>query len=200
MPSVPWAPSASTPPPLARWSSPTRARRTTCPSTRSRSSRRSNARIGGPSLQGWAGAIDVRKRIAPPPLKRWATVARRDRLDYGAGGKMPDSAKPVVPLNILPPAPPPAAHWRSLALRLYRLGIVCAIVFIIHRHHTRLSIDGGAEVTPDEVRPFFPAAAKLDPDTSERRGLFVLDKYSNPVGYVLRTSPLSDSIKGYAGP
>jgi hypothetical protein len=113
---------------------------------------------------------------------------------------MSDSPKPSVPLTVLPPAPPATARWRSLALRLYRLGIVCAIVFIIHRHHTRLSIDGGAEITLDEIRPFFPAAAKLDPDTSERRGLFVLDKSSNPVGYVLRTSPVSDSIKGYAGP
>lgn len=110
---------------------------------------------------------------------------------------MSDSPKPSVPLTVLPPAPAPAARWRSLALRLYRLGIICAIVFIIQRHQTRMRVE---EITLDEVRPFFPAAAKLDLDTSERGGLFVLDKSSNPVGYVLRTSPVSDSIKGYAGP
>src|SRR5690348_7118790 len=110
---------------------------------------------------------------------------------------MSDSPKQAVPLPVLLPAPARGAWVRSLALRLYRLGIICAIVFIIQRHQTRMRVE---EITLDEVRPFFPAAAKLDLDTSERRGLFVLDKSSNPVGYVLRTSPVSDSIKGYAGP
>jgi hypothetical protein len=86
---------------------------------------------------------------------------------------------------------------RSLALRFYRLAIICAIVVIVHRHYARLT---DVDITLDEVRPFFPTAAKLDPDTSERRGLFVLDKISSPIGYVLRTSPVSDEIKGYAGP
>ena len=119
---------------------------------------------------------------------------------------MSDSPKQSVPLTVLPPATPPAPsaaradRLRALSLRLYRLAIVCAIVFINHRHHTRLRIDGGAQDALDEVRPFFPTAAKLDPDTSERAGLFVLDKSANPVGYVLRTSPASDHVKGYAGP
>src|SRR5215218_7076536 len=110
---------------------------------------------------------------------------------------MSDSPKQAVPLTVLPPAPPRRARLRSLALRLYRLGIVCAIVFIIQRHQTRMRVE---EVSLDEVRPFFPTAGKLELDTSERRGLFVLDKSSNPIGYVLHTSPVSDSIKGYAGP
>lgn len=92
------------------------------------------------------------------------------------------------------------SHMRAIVLRLYRLAIICAIVFVIHRHYSRLRIDSGAEITLDEIRPFFATAAKLDPDTSERRGLFVLDKASNAIGYVLRTSPVSDDIKGYAGP
>jgi len=87
-----------------------------------------------------------------------------------------------------------------LALRLYRLGIVVAIVLIIHRHYAHLRIHGEAPVRLDEARPFFPAAAKLEDDFSERQGLFVLDKDSNRIGYVLRTSPLSDKITGYAGP
>ena len=113
---------------------------------------------------------------------------------------MPDTPTQPVPLTVLPPAPSRGARLRAVALRLYRLGVICAIVFIIHRHHSRLRVDEGAEITLDEVRPFFPAAAKLDTDTSARGGLFVLDKTSNTVGYVLRTSPISDSIKGYAGP
>jgi hypothetical protein len=113
---------------------------------------------------------------------------------------MSDSPKQGVPLTVLRPAQSRAARLRPLALRLYRLGVVCAIVFIIHRHHARLRVDADAPITPGEVRPVFGAAAKLEPDPSERAGLFVLDKSSNPVGYVLRTSPVSDSIKGYAGP
>src|SRR3954465_5428730 len=114
----------------------------------------------------------------------------------------PETTMPKVPLTVLPSreARSRGSHLRAIVLRLYRLAIICAIVFVIHRHHNRLRIDAGAEITLDEIRPFFPAAAKLDPDTSERRGLFVLDKGSNPVGYVLRTSPVSDEIKGYAGP
>src|SRR4051812_23957601 len=46
------------------------------------------------------------------------------------GGKMPDVPKQPVPLTVLPPAPARGARLRSLALRLYRLGIICAIVFI----------------------------------------------------------------------
>src|SRR4051794_27750783 len=109
---------------------------------------------------------------------------------------MSDSPKPSVPLTVLPLAPARGVRLRSIALRLYRLGIICAIVFIIQRHQARMRVE---EISLDEVRPFFPAAAKLDLDTTERRGLFVLDKSSNPIGYVLRTSPVSDSIKGYAG-
>jgi NosR/NirI family nitrous oxide reductase transcriptional regulator len=114
----------------------------------------------------------------------------------------PPPATTAVPLTVLQTPQRGGGGWRmrSLALRLYRLAIVCAIVFIVHRHYARLRIDAGAEVTLDEIRPFFPAASKLDPDTSERRGLFVLDKTSNPIGYVLRTSPVSDEVKGYAGP
>src|SRR5438094_9795796 len=110
---------------------------------------------------------------------------------------MSDPPKQAVPLTVLPPAPARGARLRSIALRLYRLGIICAIVFIIQRHQTRIRIE---EITLDEVRPFFHAAAKFHLDTSERRGLFVLDKASSPIGYVLRTSPVSDSIKAYAAP
>jgi hypothetical protein len=113
---------------------------------------------------------------------------------------------PATPLSLTviqsPPSSPatPGWHWRPLALRLYRLGIVVAIVFLIHRHHARLRIDGDAPIKLEEARPFFPTARRLETDESERRGLFVLDAAGKRVGYLLRTSPLSDKITGYSGP
>lgn len=92
------------------------------------------------------------------------------------------------------------SRWKPQALRLYRLAVVLAIVWLIHRHHARLRIDGDAPIKIEEVRPFFPAAASLEVDDTERMGLHVLDGGGNRVGYVLRTSPISNKITGYAGP
>jgi hypothetical protein len=108
-------------------------------------------------------------------------------------------AKPI-PLTVLPPARPRAGPWRGLALRLYRLGVVAAIVFLVHRHHARLRVDGDAPVTVTESRPFFPDAARLETDPSARGGLFVLGPAGEHIGYLLRTSPVSDDIRGYSGP
>jgi hypothetical protein len=88
---------------------------------------------------------------------------------------------------------------RGILLRLYRLGVVVAIVFVMHRHHARLRIDGDAPIKLEEVRPFFASAAKLAADESPRQGLFVFDGAGKWIGYVLRTSPVSDGIIGYAG-
>jgi hypothetical protein len=113
---------------------------------------------------------------------------------------------PTVPLPIIPPTPAPAApraRWRRVGSwlpRLYRFGIVVAIVWLLHRHHARLQIDGDAPITLDEVRATFPGAASLEVDASERQGLFVLDKGGTRLGYVLRTSPAANHIVGYAGP
>lgn len=97
----------------------------------------------------------------------------------------------------------PASRWKSVAkstfLRLYRLAVIVAIVWMIHRHHVRLRIDGDAPIRVEEVRPFFPAAARLEADDSPRGGLFVLDKQGNRLGYAVRTSPAADRIVGWAG-
>jgi hypothetical protein len=108
-----------------------------------------------------------------------------------------------TPLPVL--TPPPAARAaggrvRRVLLRLYRLAVLCTIVYLIHRHHVRLRIDTDAPVRPEELRPFFPDVVKLDPDPSERAGHHVLGPGGKPLGYALRTSPVADAIKGYAGP
>ena len=102
-----------------------------------------------------------------------------------------------------PPGRPRSGVWRRIApfgVRLYRLAVVVAIVWLLRRHQTRLRIDGDRPIQLTEVQSFFPAASRLEPDASERMGLWVLDRHGSPIGYVLRTSPMSDKIIGYAGP
>src|ERR1700709_2625283 len=109
-------------------------------------------------------------------------------------------------LPVIQPKPPNAlfhgygARIRSILLRLYRLAVVIVIVTMIHRHYARLRIDGDAPITVSEVKPFLPTAARLATDESDRMGLFVQNAAGERIGYVLRTSPLSDKITGYAGP
>ncbi len=89
---------------------------------------------------------------------------------------------------------------RWIAPRLYRLGVVVVIVWLIHHHHARLRIDEDAPIQVAEVRPLLPGAASLKVDESDRMGLFVRDAGGARIGYVLRTAPLSNSITGYVGP
>ena len=95
------------------------------------------------------------------------------------------------------------AKWpivRSILLRLYRLTIVIAIVWIVHHHHVQLRIDADAPIRPAEVKPFLAETASLKIDESDRLGLFVRDAAGHDIGYVLRTAPISNSITGYVGP
>ena len=100
----------------------------------------------------------------------------------------------------LPVLQPRPSHLKPVLLRLYRLAVIVAIVWIVHRHAARLRIDGDAPIRTDEFKPFFPTAAKLETDESDRHGLYVLDAHNTCLGYVLRTSPFADQIRGYSGP
>ncbi len=88
---------------------------------------------------------------------------------------------------------------KRAALQLYRLAVLVAIAWIIRAHHVRLRIEGHAPITVEEVRAVFPKAAELRPDAGERAGMLVHDDAGAQLGYVLRTSPLADSIIGYRG-
>jgi hypothetical protein len=88
---------------------------------------------------------------------------------------------------------------RRTLLQLYRLGILVAIAWIMRAHHVRLRIEGQAPITVEEVRAIFPKAAELRPDSGERAGMFVWDNAGHQLGYVLRTSPITDDIVGYRG-
>jgi NosR/NirI family nitrous oxide reductase transcriptional regulator len=108
-------------------------------------------------------------------------------------------------LNVIQPGArgKPLGAWRrigSIAVRLYRVAVIVAIVVLLRRHESRLRIDGDRPIRIEEARAFFPAADRLSVDASERMGLWVLDRHGERIGYVLRTSPMSDKIVGYSGP
>ena len=104
----------------------------------------------------------------------------------------------LTPLTT-PPASSRLSWLRTAALQTYRLAVLVAIAFTIRSHHTRLRVGGDTPVTLEEVRAVFPKAASLRADPGERAGLFVSDDTGQPLGYVLRTAPTSDSVIGYRG-
>src|SRR5258708_12584456 len=93
----------------------------------------------------------------------------------------------------------PSVTWKPPFLQFYQLGLLALIVFLIHQHRTRLQIEADAPVTLKEVKPYYPAAQRLDRD-ADRMGLKVLDSHGAQVGYIIRTQPVCKSIIGYNGP
>ncbi len=93
----------------------------------------------------------------------------------------------------------PTPRAAQIALQIYRLAVLVAIAWVIHAHHLRLRLGGLMPVTVEEVRAIFPAATDVAEDAGERAGWFVQDNAGKQLGYVLRTSPFTDSIIGYRG-
>ena len=107
-----------------------------------------------------------------------------------------------IPSAAAPAGSPPrprGSRWKPWAARLYRLAVIVAVVWLVRDLRARVRLQGDAPIKVEEVRPFFPAAARLQQDDSERMGLHVEDAQGGRVGYVLRTSPVSDKITGYVG-
>ena len=71
-------------------------------------------------------------------------------------------------------------------LRLYRLGIIVAIAWLIHHKSPESSASA-------DFRILFPDAVRIDEDQ-------VFDANDKPLGYFLTTSPSCDHLKGYSGP
>jgi NosR/NirI family transcriptional regulator, nitrous oxide reductase regulator len=76
---------------------------------------------------------------------------------------------------------------------------LAAVAGLLWARYGRRDGSGPCPVTLNEVRPFLPATALLIPDTSSD-GWTALDSGAAPIGTVVRTSPLCDSITGYVGP
>ncbi|MFZ4764692.1 MAG: FMN-binding protein [Roseimicrobium sp.] len=93
--------------------------------------------------------------------------------------------------------------WPKLSpflLRLYRVGVLLGIAWLIHDQHRWLMAQTGSALEVARVRDFYPDAATLgprDPDSGVQR---VLDDAGGTLGLVTQTAPLSDEILGYCGP
>ena len=88
---------------------------------------------------------------------------------------------------------------KRIFLQFYRLAVVCIIVWLIRDLAVRQRTHGDSPIVVEEIKGFFPAAARLRPDDSARDGLFVLDREARELGYVVRTQPQCQDIIGYAG-
>lgn len=88
---------------------------------------------------------------------------------------------------------------RTFLLQLYRFALVAAIAWLVRDVAVKQRSHGDAPIVVDEVKSFFPTAARLRPDDSARDGLFVLDRDSRELGYVVRTQPRCEDIIGYCG-
>lgn len=88
---------------------------------------------------------------------------------------------------------------KQAALQLYRLTVVAVIAWLIRDLALRQRTHGDSPIAVDEVRKLLPDAASLRPDSSERDGLFVLDRQGRELGYVVRTQPYCRDIIGYCG-
>jgi NosR/NirI family nitrous oxide reductase transcriptional regulator len=94
----------------------------------------------------------------------------------------------------------PLASW---AVHVLRLGLLAAILGVIHWQHARTLAQSQARSLVDvplaQVQALFPSASKLG-DPESHGGLTVLDQASNSLGYVIQTSPESDRYLGFSGP
>jgi hypothetical protein len=88
---------------------------------------------------------------------------------------------------------------KQVALQLYRFAVVAAIVWLIRDLALRQRTHGDSPIEVDEIKSLLPEAAALRPDSSERDGLFVLDRVGREIGYVVRTQPHCRDIIGYCG-
>ena len=88
---------------------------------------------------------------------------------------------------------------KQAALQLYRLAVVAVIAWLIRDLALRQRTHGDSPIVVDEVKKLVPDAYSLRPDSSERDGLFILDRQGRELGYVVRTQPYCRDIIGYCG-
>ena len=87
-------------------------------------------------------------------------------------------------------------HWRGLWVRLFRLGLLGAVVWLLRSGHgsNAEALDVG------RVRDFFPDAASLSQPDTQTGVQVVRDEDAQVIGMVAQTLPEAASIIGYSGP
>lgn len=102
------------------------------------------------------------------------------------------------------PTSPRQGRLRAWVLHLFRWAVFVAVVWMIREQHAwheaQLRGRRQAPVAVDRVRRFYPEATMFSDWNPEHGGQTVLDKDGRPLGYVVQTSPASDTIIGYSGP
>ena len=88
---------------------------------------------------------------------------------------------------------------KQIALQLYRLAVVAVIAWLLRDLAVRQRTHGDSPIAVDEMKKLLPDAYSLRPDSTERDGLFVLDRQGRELGYVVRTQPYCRDILGYCG-
>ena len=88
----------------------------------------------------------------------------------------------------------------TTTLRLYRAGVLVAIVLLIHEQARWIENQRPREISLRDAGRFFPEARSLGaPDPA--RGLHVVkDSLGKTLGGLMTTSPWTDEIIGYSGP
>jgi NosR/NirI family nitrous oxide reductase transcriptional regulator len=87
-----------------------------------------------------------------------------------------------------------------LGLRLYRVGVVVAIAWLIHQQHTWFTARDNTRITLDQAKEFFPNVVRLDLRDADRGFHYALDADGTPAGVLLTTAPDTDDVIGYSGP
>ncbi len=86
-------------------------------------------------------------------------------------------------------------HWRHWGVRLYRAGVLVAVVVVLRV----FAVDGPADssITIEQVLPHFPTATTLEvkDDVTWVRGV-----HNERRGYAVKTLPMSEDVIGYSGP
>lgn len=89
-------------------------------------------------------------------------------------------------------------------LHLLRLAAPLLVVWLIHDQHAAWQraqrFVASSPITLAAVKPLFAEAAALSAQPAKRGAVTVYAEGNRPLGYVVQTAPLSDSIVGYSGP
>jgi len=114
------------------------------------------------------------------------------------------SDRPLFPelpvLHEVSPRPRVRRRGKALLLHLLRLGILVAVLALIHRaeqRHQSSQPGAAADIPASRIRDIFPG---FDHTRHGGDRLEVLDSDGNVLGFAILTSPAGDRVIGFSGP